>query len=78
MKSGAPWNDRTAHARNALYGRSEGFNIILGTTNAEYGIFLELGTVKMAARPIIVPTFESTARAYFEDAVRLIGSILGG
>ncbi len=78
MKEGAAWNDQTGHARGSLYGRSEMFMIILGTTNSEYGAFLELGTVKMAARPIIEPTLQTTAREYFEDAATLIRGILSG
>jgi HK97 gp10 family phage protein len=78
MKSNAPWMDQTAFARGSLYGRAEGTDIILGTTNAEYGIFLELGTVNMAPRPVIRETLDQTAQAYFRDAVALAGGILGG
>jgi hypothetical protein len=78
MKAGAAWNDITAFARGSLYGRSERFTIILGTVNSEYGPYLELGTVKMAARPIIQPTLDATAVAYFNDAAKLIKGILGG
>src|SRR5690606_29161537 len=44
MKTGAPWNDQTGYARGALFGRADGTDIILGTSNTEYGLFLELGT----------------------------------
>lgn len=78
MKAGAPWNDVTGYARGALYGRAEGLSIHIGTTNAEYGLFLEMGTVHMAPRPIIQPTLAIVGPAYFRDAVVLIRGILGG
>lgn len=78
MKAGAPWNDITGYARGSLYGRAEGIDIHIGTTNSEYGLFLELGTVHMAARPIIQPTLSIVGPAYFRDAVVLIRGILGG
>lgn len=78
MKSGAPWNDITAFARGSLYGRAQGTNIEIGTTNFEYGLFLELGTVNMAPRPIIVPTFNRTADQYYRDAFTLARGMLLG
>lgn len=78
MKEGAPWNDITGYARGALYGRAEGTDIELGTTNAEYGLFLERGTSKMAPRPIIVPTAQAVAPDYFDDAGRLVMRAIGG
>jgi HK97 gp10 family phage protein len=78
MKAGAPWNDQTGHARGSLYGRAEGTNVELGTTNAEYGIYLELGTSRMAPRPIIEPTAREAAPEYFEDAADLVARLLGG
>lgn len=77
MKHGAPWTDRTTHARNSLYGRAEGTDIELGTTNEEYGLFLELGTSKMAPRAIIVPTANALAPQYFEDAAAFLDHLLG-
>ena len=78
MKSGAPWNDITGFARGALFGRAMGTNIEIGTVNAEYGLFLELGTVHMAPRPIIVPTFNRTADQYYRDAFTLARGMLVG
>ena len=78
MKAGAPWNDRTGHARASLYGRAEGTDIELGTTNSEYGHYLELGTSKMAPRPIIKPTADETAPAYFNDAAEVVRRLMGG
>lgn len=62
MKQKAPWTDRTSNARNGLFARAAKlsrtvFAIILGHS-VTYGIFLELGTKHMRARPIIVPTME--------------------
>ena len=78
MQAGAPWTDRTGYARGALYGRAEGTDIHLGTANEDYGLYLELGTVKMAARPIIVPTLEVVAEAYYRDVIVLVTGALGG
>lgn len=78
MKAGAPWQDQTGYARGALYGRAEGTDIHIGTSNDEYGLYLELGTSKMAARPIIVPIFEETASAYFRDVILAVRGALGG
>lgn len=78
MKAGAPWNDQTGYARGALYARAQGTNIHIGTSNDEYGLYLELGTSKMAARPIIVPVFEQTAQAYFQDVILVVQGALGG
>lgn len=76
MKANAPWHDRTAFARSSLYGRREETTIYLGTANAEYGLYLELGTSRMAPRPIIIPTLGTMAQAYFEDAVQYINRVL--
>lgn len=78
MKLNAPWTDQTGFARNALYARAENMTIYLGTANAEYGIFLELGTINMAPRPVIEPQLNITAERYFRDAVVLIKGLLGG
>lgn len=78
MKSGAPWTDRTGYARGALYGRSEGTTIYIGTTNEEYGLFLELGTIYMAPRAIIEPTLNEVARDYFSDVIKLVATAMGG
>lgn len=78
MKSGAPWNDITGFARGSLYGRADGTTITIGTSNAEYGGFLELGTVYMAPRPIIVPTLTPLAQHYWRDAMTLARSIFVG
>lgn len=78
MKANASWNDITGFARNSLYARAENTTIYLGTVNAEYGVFLELGTVHMAPRPVIEPQLNITAERYFRDAIMLIKGILGG
>lgn len=62
MKKNAPWKDRTTNARNGLFARAAKlskttFAIILGHS-VTYGIYLELGTRHMDAKPIIVPTME--------------------
>lgn len=78
MKGGAPWNDQTGYARASLTGQAEGTDIVLGTTNTEYGHYLELGTSKMAARPIIEPTAREIAPGYFETSAGIVVRMLGG
>lgn len=78
MQGGAPWTDRTGYARASLYGRPEGTDIVLGTSNSEYGLYLELGTSKMAARPIIAPTAQQLAPIYFGAAMQAVSAVIGG
>ena len=78
MVAGAPWTDRTGYARASLTGQAEGTTIVLGTTNAEYGPYLELGTSRAAARPIIVPTANEIAPAYFRTSADIVRRMLGG
>jgi HK97 gp10 family phage protein len=60
MKHNAPWKDRTTNARNGLFAKASkeaaGRFIILLAHSVSYGIYLERGTSKMRARPIILPT----------------------
>lgn len=67
IKHNAPWTDRTSNARNGLFATAvqeqTKFFIILGH-RVDYGIFLEEGTEKMRARPIIVPAIDR-----FQDKV---------
>lgn len=62
MKQKAPWTDRTSNARNGLFATavkiSKGVFAIILAHSVTYGIFLELGTRFMKARPIIIPTME--------------------
>lgn len=80
MKTGAPWTDRTGNARQGLFGEAEtsptGATITLGHT-VEYGPFLELGTSKMAPRPIVVPVTQETAVEFTEDAAELVRRLFG-
>lgn len=78
MKQRREWTDRTGHARGSLYGKAEGKDIELGTVNEEYGVFLELGTSRMRAYPVIEPQARETAPEYFDDAGTLVMRLLGG
>lgn len=76
MKQKAPWKDRTTNARNGLFATAVKisrtvFAIILGHS-VTYGIFLELGTQYMKARPIIVPSLEE----FGPKVVRTLNKIL--
>lgn len=76
MKTGAPWGDRTGNARQGLFGVAEGSTITLGGT-AEYQPYLENGTSRMSAYPIIQPVAQQTATAYFADAAELVKRLFG-
>lgn len=77
MKANAPWQDQTGAARASLFGRNEGTAIVLGGT-VYYIIFLELGTSKMAPRPIIVVTANAIAVLYFKTSGEIVARMLGG
>jgi hypothetical protein len=80
MKAGAPWNDQTGNARQGLFGRVEvtGTQVViyLGHT-MHYGVYLELGTSRMAARPIVIPVMGQTYPEFVQDAVRVIRGLFG-
>lgn len=71
MKSGASWIDRTGNARQGLFGVAEGLTITLGHTMS-YGVYLEGGTSRMRAYPIVRPVAQQTATEYFADALELV------
>lgn len=60
--SGASWSDRTGAARQGLRGFAEKAAtqvVIYLVHSVFYGVYLELGTSRMAPRPIIVPVLEA-------------------
>lgn len=60
-QDGAPWNDVTGAARGGLIGtavKAATEVIIYLYHSVHYGPYLELGTYKMAPRPIILPVLE--------------------
>ena len=71
-KRNREWTDRTGHARDSLYGEAEGTTIYIGTVNKEYGLYLELGTRRMRAYPVIMPTIFEIAPQYYADVTRMI------
>ncbi len=76
-KAGAPWTDRTGAARQGLVGLAEkaaaGVVIYL-IHSVHYGIYLELGTSRMAPRPILVPTLE----ANYGPIMAALRALVGG
>lgn len=76
MKQKAPWKDRTANARNGLSATavklSAGVYAILLVHAVTYGIFLELGTRYMKARPIIVPTLQLYGPKVIKTLVKIL------
>lgn len=76
MQANAPWGDRSGEARAGLFGDAEGTTMVLGGT-VPYQPYLEVGTSRAAARPIIAPTFGEEAPAYIADAAKAIKDALG-
>lgn len=61
-QEGAPWNDVTGAARGGLVGyavKAATEVIIYLYHSVHYGPYLELGTSKMAPRPIILPVLQA-------------------
>ncbi len=76
-KGGAPWSDRTGAARQGLRGFAvkEATRVVLYlVTSVKYGVYLELGTSKMAPRPIIMPTLERN----FAPLMSAVRGLIGG
>lgn len=75
MKHNAPWTDRTTNARNGLFAapfqRGDTVGIVLAHS-VDYGIYLELGTENMAARPVIVPAMKLWGPRVMKKFIRLI------
>lgn len=76
MKHNAPWKDRTTNARNGLFAKgvkiSKNVAALVLAHSVSYGIYLELGTRYMRARPIIVPAL----RLYGPKVMRTFQKIL--
>ena len=78
-KAGAPWHDRTGNARQGLTGTSEasGDHVMVAIAGTmSYQPYLELGTSKMAARPILVPTQQQEAPQLIADAAKVVEGLL--
>jgi HK97 gp10 family phage protein len=80
MKHNAPWKDRTTNARNGLSAAAQKsgtriansvFAIIL-SHSVDYGIYLERGTRKMKARPIIQPTIDIYAPKVIKTLTKIL------
>lgn len=76
MKHQAPWTDRTTNARNGLAARAAllaaGLYGIILSHSVDYGIYLELGTENMRARPIIMPTIRLYAPKVIATLTRIL------
>lgn len=73
----APWVDQSGDARRNLdaFVDVQGLEItIYLVTRMFYGVYLELGTWRMAPRPIIVPALE----AHYAALVAAIKALLAG
>ena len=76
-KLNAPWTDRTGAARQGLraFTVKEAMRVVLYLVHSvEYGKWLELGTRRMAPRPIILPALEAHYAPIMADLRRLVGA----
>jgi len=77
MQANAPWNDRTGDARAGLSSNvrqsGKGGVTVSAFHTVPYGGFLETGTSKMSAYPIIGPALE----AHYAEARKLMADIAG-
>lgn len=76
-RSNAPWNDVTGAARGGLLGqavKSATEIIVYLLHSVEYGPYLEMGTSKMAPRPILLPTLE----ANYPEVMNAVRKLLAG
>jgi hypothetical protein len=74
-KQDAPWQDRTGHARQGLFGEAKAENTILKVRLAhsvDYGVYLELCNSGKYA--ILEPTVQKNAPQFFRDAERVLKS----
>ena len=76
-QANAPWNDVTTAARSGL----KGFPLIAAAEviiylfhSVHYGPYLELGTSKMAPRPIILPTLQANYGPVMDAVRKLLAS----
>lgn len=83
MKHNAPWTDRTTNARNGLTATAQksgsriaasNFAIVL-SHSVDYGVYLEVGTENMEARPIIVPTIELYGPKVIKTLVKILNRL---
>lgn len=76
-KGGAPWGDRTGAARQGLRGFAQKAAtqvVIYLVHSVHYGVYLELGTYRMAPRPIIMPVLQ----AHFGPLMAAVRALIGG
>lgn len=76
-KAGAPWTDRTGAARQGLRGfavKAAASVVIYLVHSVFYGIYLELGTRRMAPRPIIMPVLTAHYASIMAAVRQLIGA----
>ncbi len=76
-QAGAPWTDRTSAARQGLRGfatKAATSVVIYLVHSVFYGVYLELGTSRMAPRPIIMPVMQAHYGEIMAAARRLVGA----
>jgi HK97 gp10 family phage protein len=78
MQNNAPWTNRTTDARNGLRSSAnitgKGSVTVTAWHTVPYGKFLELGTSKMSAYPIINPALQAHYAATKAVMDRIAGS----
>lgn len=76
-QEGAPWNDVTTAARGGLRGwavKSATEVVMYLAHSVEYGPYLELGTSKMAPRPILLPVLQANYPEVMSRVRQLLGT----
>lgn len=72
-KQNAPWEDRSTHARQGLFGEvleEDGKLKIRIAHTEEYGVYLELS--RKGRRPILEPTAQKFAPEFYDAAKELL------
>jgi hypothetical protein len=74
-RAGAPWNDVTGAARGGLIGEATvaATQVLIELAHTvHYGPYLELGTSKMAPRPIILPVLQANYPEVWQAVIELL------
>lgn len=66
----------TGFMRNQITLKNHGNKFVSTTTitsEADYGIYVEKGTIRMPAQPYMKPAYDSNIAAFLDDMNRLVG-----
>ena len=71
---GTPPNIDTSNLVNSIHTETIGELSAIVAVNADYGMFLEYGTSKMAARPFLFPAVKRNTQRFIDDCKRMLSS----